>query len=83
LNDLQEKDIFNLSELIAKEDVVEERFDLGDFDPSDDAVIFWSSGSTGTLVFFYYKNGKLTLWRIFQGFSKTAPLIKTLKLDLY
>ena len=78
MDGLQEKDIFNLSELIAKEDVVEERFDLGDFDPSDDAVIFWSSGSTGTLVFFYYKNGKFDLMAHFSKFLKNCTNHKKL-----
>ena len=47
LSRYQDKDILNLFDLISKEHVLEEKNDLPEFNPSDDAAIFWSSGSTG------------------------------------
>ncbi len=36
-----------LDDILATEEITEEEFDLGDFSADDDAIIWWSSGSTG------------------------------------
>ncbi len=44
--EINDKDVFYLNDLITEE-IPELDVDLGDFDACDDAIIFWSSGSTG------------------------------------